>query len=127
MPVWLAVIVGGAGGSLARFGVVLAMRRAFGPVFPWGTLAVNLAGSFLIGMLWGYFFDRPAAPEWLRIGLMTGVMGGFTTLSSVSLETTLLAESGALGPALLNFAGNTLLGLLFCVVGLALARSWFAA
>jgi fluoride exporter len=121
----LAVALGGALGSVLRFYVVLWARR-FGPEFPWGTLAVNVAGSFLIGVVWAYFLDRPATPEWVRLGLMTGVLGGFTTLSSISLETTLLAESGAWGLAVGNAVANLGLGILACVLGLALARPLFA-
>ncbi|MBI2382951.1 MAG: CrcB family protein [Gammaproteobacteria bacterium] len=125
MPAVLAVALGGALGSVLRFSTVLWARR-FGHEFPWGTLLVNAAGSFLIGVIWAYFLDRPDTPEWLRLGLMTGIMGGFTTLSSISLETVLLAESGAWSAAAVNAAANLGLGLAACAAGLALARPIFA-
>ena len=126
MQAALAVALGGAAGSLARFYIVVAMKR-LDTVFPWGTLLVNVAGSFLIGAIWAWFLDRPDTPEWVRVGLMTGVMGGYTTLSSVSLETVLLLESGAYWPAAANLAANFGLGLLACLAALWLFRPIFAA
>jgi CrcB protein len=121
----LAVALGGAAGALARFYMVVALKRA-DQVFPWGTLAVNVIGSFLIGAVWAWFLDRPDTPEWVRVGLMTGVLGGYTTLSSVSLETVLLLESGAWAPALGNAVANIVLGLLACWAALWLCRPLFA-
>lgn len=122
----LAVALGGAVGSLARFYMVVALRRV-DQLFPWGTLLVNVLGSFLIGAVWAWFLDRPDTPEWVRVGLMTGVLGGYTTLSSVSLETVLLLESGAYWPALANVAANFGLGVLACLAALLLFRPLFAA
>jgi len=122
----LAVALGGAAGSLARFYMVVALKH-IDQVFPWGTLLVNVLGSFLIGAAWAWFLDRPDTPEWVRVGLMTGVLGGYTTLSSVSLETVLLLESGAYAPAAASVAANFGLGLLACLAGLALCRPLFAA
>jgi CrcB protein len=121
----LAVALGGAAGSLARFYLVVAMKR-LDTVFPWGTLLVNVVGSFLIGAVWAWFLDRPDTPEWVRVGLMTGVLGGYTTLSSVSLETVLLLESGAYWQAGANVAANLVLGVLACLAALWLCRPLFA-
>jgi CrcB protein len=122
----LAVALGGAAGSLARFYLVLALRR-IEPLLPWGTLFVNVTGSFLIGAVWAWFLARPDTPEWARLGLMTGVLGGYTTLSSVSLETVLLLESGAYWTAAGNIALNFGLGLAACLAGLWLLRPFFPA
>jgi len=121
----LAVAVGGAAGSLARFYMVVAMKR-LDTVFPWGTLLVNVLGSFLIGAVWAWFLDRPETPEWVRVGLMTGLLGGYTTLSSISLETVLLLQSGAWWHAGANVAANFALGLGACLVALWLCRPLFA-
>lgn len=121
----VAVATGGAAGSLARFYIVVALKQ-IDQQFPWGTLLVNVAGSFLIGAVWAWFLDRPDTPEWVRVGLMTGVLGGFTTLSSISLETVLLFESGAYAPALANAAANLGLGLIACALALAVCRPLFA-
>lgn len=122
----LAVALGGGAGALARFYMVLALKR-FDHVFPWGTLLVNVIGSFLIGAVWAWCLARPGTPEWLRVGLMTGILGGYTTLSSVSLETVLMLESGAYWPAAANVAANVGLGLLACLAGLWCLRPIFAA
>jgi fluoride exporter len=121
----LAVALGGGAGALARFYLVVAMKR-LDTVFPWGTLLVNVLGSFLIGAVWAWFLDRPDTPEWVRVGLMTGVLGGYTTLSSVSLETVLLLESGAYWQAGANIAANFLLGVLACLAALWICRPLFA-
>ena len=119
MPVWLAVAVGGALGSLARWqaGVWL---RTLSSAFPWGTLVVNVSGSFIIGFVAAYCAERAVA-DWIRIGLMTGVLGGFTTFSAFSLDTLELWKVGA-SPALFNVASNLLLGLAACVLGVLAAR-----
>lgn len=119
MPVWLAVALGGAAGSLLRWQTSAWARQQW-PAFPWGTLIVNVSGSFLIGVIWAYSAARPT-PEWLRIGLMVGVMGGFTTFSAFSLDTLELWKSGAM-PALLNMAANILLSLAACGLGIWAAR-----
>lgn len=125
MSAALAVAAGGAAGSLARYYIVVALKQ-IDHEFPWGTLLVNVLGSFVIGAVWAWFLDRPDTPEWLRVGLMTGVLGGFTTLSAISLETVLLFESGAAIPALLNVAANVGVSLVACAVALAVCRPLFA-
>lgn len=116
MPLWLAVALGGAGGSLLRWQLAV-MARTLWPAFPVATLAVNVLGSFCIGLAWGLLRE---APEWLRLGLMTGLLGGFTTFSAFSLETLELLRGGML-PALLNVLMNLVLGLAACALGLWLA------
>lgn len=123
MPMWLAVAGGGALGSIARWQVGVWMR-AMWPAFPWWTLAVNVSGSFLIGFLAAYCAERPVA-DWVRIGLMTGVMGGFTTFSAFSLDTLELWKTGA-APALINIAANLGLGVGACILGVWAARPFAA-
>lgn len=119
MPVWLAVAAGGALGSLTRWQLGLWARTVW-PAFPWGTLLVNVSGSFLIGFIAAWCVERPAA-DWVRIGLMTGVLGGFTTFSAFSLDSLELWRSSP-ALALLNISGNLLLGLGACALGLWMAR-----
>jgi CrcB protein len=85
---WLLVALGGAAGSLARYGVGLALAGATG--FPWATLAVNWVGSALIGLAFGLGVSGEA-----RLLLVTGFLGGFTTFSAFSLEAATLAERSA--------------------------------
>ena len=117
----LAVSVGGALGSLLRYLLTLASRSAW-PDWPLGTLAVNVLGSLVMGLLFALFLQRPS-PEWLRLGLMTGVLGGFTTYSAFSLDTLALVERAAPLQAL-GYVAATLAGAIGgCAAGLVLGRA----
>ena len=110
---WIAVALGGALGSVARFWLTAAMVAVTGPRFPWGTLLINVLGSFLIGLLAAITFPpvRVAMHPDLRVFLMVGVCGGFTTFSAFSLQTLELLQSGETWPAAGYMAGS----LFFCV------------
>lgn len=116
MKAALAVALGGALGSLARY-VLGLWLKGFALAFPLATLIVNVLGGFAIGLLAGLSLTRPELPEWLRLGLMTGLLGGFTTFSAFSLETLLLWREGHVAMALANVAANLLLGLAACALG----------
>lgn len=118
--VWIAVALGGALGSVARYGAGLAARQ-LAPGWPGGTLFVNVLGSFAIGLLFAWFIARPA-PEWARLGLITGVLGGFTTFSAFSIETLELLRASGAGAALAYVAVTLLAGLAACALGLWTAR-----
>ena len=111
---YLWVALGGALGSVARYAVSLGAARSFGGAFPWGTLFVNVTGSFVIGVLAALVTadGRPALGPDARAFFMVGILGGFTTFSSFSLETLDLARSGAFGAA----AANAGLSLVSCLV-----------
>jgi CrcB protein len=98
------VALGGAIGSVARYGMQSLAAQVLGPTFPWGTLMVNLTGSFLIALLMHVALTGTAISLELRIFLATGVMGGFTTYSSFNWETMSLAQEGRLGAAALYLA-----------------------
>lgn len=119
MPVWLAVALGGALGSLCRYGMGIAAKSVW-PQLPVATLLVNVLGSFAMGWISGYCTLRPEFAAWLRVGLMTGVLGGFTTFSAFSLETLCLLRDGAIGPAVVNMLSNLMLGIGACALGLYL-------
>jgi CrcB protein len=108
----LAVFLGGALGTLAR----LALGLWFGPdtfMSPW---IINVVGSFVLGLLVSALWTRDATPEWLKAGLGTGLLGGFTTMSAITL-----AAAGALtATVFVVFALDVLLGLVAAWVGLAL-------
>lgn len=89
---------------------------------PWGTIAANLAGCFVLGLLAGLTATSPRIPEWLRVPLMTGFLGSFTTFSTFSVETIRLIEVGALGTAAASLLLQVLGGLLLAAVGLAVGR-----
>src|SRR5918912_1508038 len=97
--VYLIVFLGAGIGGAMRHGVNVAAVRLLGYEFPFGTLIVNVLGSFLIGILAGYFAFRPGIGQHMRLFLTTGVLGGFTTFSAFSLDTALLVERQAYGMA----------------------------
>ncbi len=105
---WLGVALGGALGTLLRYVLGGWIQHASGSTFPWGTLAVNVAGCAAIGVLAAYA-DRGGllSPGW-RIALQFGVLGGFTTYSAFSLETLRLVGSGDFGRAAAYFGATNL-------------------
>lgn len=119
----LAVAAGGALGSVARYLVGVASLRAFGLAFPWGTLIVNVAGSFLIGALVGLFALKAGLSQELRLFLTVGVCGGFTTFSTFSLDAWGLVERGAWWHAAAYIAGSVLLSIGALVAGLYAVRA----
>lgn len=123
----LLVAAGGAAGSWARYVTGWLWTRAIGPVaasaFPWATLTVNVVGSFAMGLLAGWLARHGSHGEPWRLFLAVGVLGGFTTFSSFSLEFALLVERGTLGLAALYAGISLVAGFtgLFC--GLAFMRT----
>jgi CrcB protein len=120
MARFLLICLGGAAGTGARYLFSTAMTRAFGN-FPFGTLGVNVIGSFLASVLMVLALERSAISPDTRLILVTGVMGGFTTYSSFNYETIHLAQSGAAGLAVVNVA----LTLIACLAA-GLAGIWVA-
>jgi len=102
------VCVGGAIGTGARYLVTGWAVSLFGPLFPWGTLAVNLTGSFLIGAIMEAALTTNLIPPTARLFLTTGVLGGLTTYSSFNYETVRFVREGAWRLAGTNFAATTI-------------------
>ncbi|MGD9890662.1 MAG: fluoride efflux transporter CrcB [Dehalococcoidia bacterium] len=119
----IAVLLGGAIGSGGRYLIAIGMSRWLGAAFPWGTLTVNVLGSLLIGLLATMADETGSIGPWSRAFLVVGVLGGFTTFSSFSLETLRLAEDNQLGRALLNVVANVSLALAAAVLGVAVGRA----
>ena len=118
----LLVALGGAVGSALRYVVALLAVAWLGPAFPWGTLAVNLAGSFAIGLVQQLAVESLVLSESTRLLISTGVLGGLTTYSSFSYESVRLMETGAWLPAWLNVLVTTVACLTLCFLGLATGR-----
>ena len=110
---WLWVFVGGGLGALGRFGLSQLMPRSAGG-FPWATLAANMVGALLIGLLAGYLAQRAG----LRAFWIVGILGGFTTFSAFSIETLDLMQQRGAGLALIYIALTLILGLGACWIGL---------
>lgn len=122
MRLALAVAAGGALGAVARHLTGLAALRLLGPHFPWGTLTVNILGSFLMGALIGALALRGHASPLLRAFLAVGVLGGFTTFSSFSLDAVTLIERRAHLAALGYVLASVLLSIAALIAGLRLIR-----
>ena len=99
MNALIPVMAGGALGSAGRYLTGRFTLSLFGPDWPWGTMTVNLLGGLLMGLLTG-LLARVSAPEGWRLFAAIGVLGGFTTFSSFSLDTVAMIERGAVAPAL---------------------------
>jgi CrcB protein len=120
----LIVALGGAAGSVARYLVTLAAGQAFGTHFPWGTLAVNIAGSFLMGLVIALGAHKLQLSNEMRLALTTGFLGGFTTFSAFSLDFAFLFERKDYTLAALYLAGSVGLSILALFAALILVRQW---
>lgn len=118
---WLLVFVGGGLGAMARHGINRAGLTLLGPGFPWWTLAVNVSGGFLIGLLAGLFGAWETGHN-ARLFLIPGFLGGFTTFSAFSLDALTLWERGAQLQAGLYVLASVILSLIAAAMGLMLSR-----
>lgn len=121
------VAIGGAIGALARYLTVGFAARAFGAGFPYGTMIVNVAGSFIMGLAAVILlraFESDASQS-LKLFIMTGVLGGFTTFSAFSLEAAALIEDERVLAAAAYIIGSVALSILGLFSGLLLARGVF--
>jgi fluoride exporter len=124
MP-YLLVGLGGFIGAIARFEVARAIGALFESRFPWGTFAINVSGSFLLGVL-SVIVAQKTAPdsEALRLALGVGFLGAFTTFSTFEFETHALLDDGSWVMALANMIASLLLGLVAVRAGIVLAKAW---
>jgi fluoride exporter len=118
-----AVAIGGAIGSVARYLVGIGAGRLFGTAFPWGTLIINIAGSFLIGVFVESFALKWDLPQVVRVFLTVGICGGFTTFSTFSLDAYLLMDRGEWWPAFAYMAGSVVLSIAGLFAGLQMIRA----
>jgi len=117
----ILLLIGGAIGALARYGVSMWSAKTYGGGFPVGTLYVNLVGCLLIGLVFGLGEYRGISPAF-RIFFITGFLGALTTFSTYGLETIKSASDRSFDLALLNIAANNIGGLLLVKVGLVVSR-----
>lgn len=116
----LAVALGGGVGALGRYALSTWVQNALGAGFPWGTLSVNITGSFLMGVLAGAL-QRGALPPEFQTLAAVGILGSFTTFSAFSLENVRLLQEGAWGRALAYMALSVAVGILAVLAGLRAA------
>lgn len=125
MALDLAIIAFGGGmGAVTRYLVTIWAAERFGSAFPYGTLLVNVAGSFIIGLFMTLFLERlELDPQW-RLFIAVGFLGGLTTFSSFSYETLRLVQEGAMSQAFANAGSNVILCLASTWAGFFCARLW---
>ncbi len=115
------IIIGGGVGSVFRYLVSGLAYKHLDNAFPWGTLAVNLIGSFLVGFLWEIFNRFTFSPN-TKMFVFIGVIGGFTTFSSYALESVNLIREGEIGLSLTNMIISNILGVFLVLIGLVSCR-----
>jgi CrcB protein len=123
---FLMVFLGGGLGAAARHGINSFSLVLFGTRYPWGTFVINVSGSLLIGVLAEWFALQSQPSANLRLFMVTGILGGFTTFSTFSLEVGLLHERGATGAALAYALLSVLCGVLAMFGGMLAVRHWTA-
>ncbi len=125
MKSYLLVFLGAGIGGALRHSVNVGCARLCGTAFPWGTLTVNIVGSFVMGALaaWLAFKAGAGWSQPLRLFLTTGILGGFTTFSAFSLDVVLIWERGEIGLAAAYVLASVLLSLAGIASGLAVVRS----
>jgi CrcB protein len=119
----LLIGVGGFAGAIARYLVDTVVSDRTGGGFPWGTLVINLSGSFVLGLLFALTTERAILPADIRGPVMIGFLGAYTTFSTFMLESWRLIEAGSWGAAIANLGGSVVLGLVAVVAGMAIGRA----
>jgi len=122
MFVVISVAVFGALGASSRYSIDALVERHTESDFPWATFTINIAGCLAVGYIIAALVDRHRAPHWLRIGLVMGFCGGFTTFSTFAQESLDLVEARQLGLALANLTASVVLGMLAVLAGVRLGR-----
>jgi CrcB protein len=119
----IGIGVAGAAGSLARYGVDGLVAKRTAGAFPWGTLAVNVTGAFLVGLLFTVLTERFTVAPWLRSSLLIGLLGGYTTFSTFTLESYRLVEDGAWALGMANLCVSVVGGMLAVYLGVVAGRA----
>ncbi|MBO55919.1 MAG: hypothetical protein CL886_09695 [Dehalococcoidia bacterium] len=122
MMVWILVALGGAIGTLLRFGVTKLSVPYMGNTYT-GTFLVNVTGSLLLGVFIGWSLTKSTDLNYLRHFIAIGILGGYTTFSTLTLESLQLLETGSLSKAGLNIIANMTIGLLSAYAGFQLGRT----
>ena len=118
----LLVGAGGFFGAIARYVVDGWVATSTGGGFPWGTLVVNVSGSFVLGVLFAASVERDVLPAAIRAPVLIGFIGAYTTFSTLTLESWRLVQDGSYVAAFANIGGSVVLGMIAVVAGLAIGR-----
>lgn len=117
----LLIALGGALGSVLRFGVITLTYKYFDIHFPWGTIFANLIGCLIIGIIWA-LLDTYNEPKNLKLFLITGLLGGFTTFSSFALENFNMFRAGEIKLVAANILISNIIGILLVFIGYFLTK-----
>ncbi|MEW6437920.1 MAG: fluoride efflux transporter CrcB [Pseudomonadota bacterium] len=123
MWAYVTIAIGGVFGCWARYAMTNSIQTWLGRGFPYATLSVNIVACLLIGFLFTVIMERIVVAPTIRLGILTGFIGGFSTFSTFAMETFLLAEQGAWGRSALYVFLSLLLGFTATVVGVFVARA----
>lgn len=124
MAAMLWIGLGGFLGANARYWLGSLVNRFFGTSFPWATALVNISGAFAIGIIATLFMDRAVDNESLRLFLIVGLLGGYTTFSSYTWEAISLMQEDRWVAAIGYLVGSNVIGIVACVAGVLVARVW---
>jgi fluoride exporter len=123
MPIVFGVALGGALGASARYGVDRLIEQRTSSLFPWSTFTINVTGCFVIGLLTASIVERQHLPAWVRVGLVVGVVGGYTTFSTFAQETFELGEVHHVAVAFAYVAASVIVGLAAVYAGTLVGRT----
>jgi fluoride exporter len=123
MQPYIAIAIGGVLGCWARYAMTNLVQAIYGRDFPYATLSINVLACFLMGFLFVETLERLTISPVLRIGILTGFIGGFSTFSTFAMETLLLAEQGEANKSVLYVVLSIFLGMLATFGGAFIARN----
>ena len=124
MNIWVAIALGGAGGAMSRYWVMIHTAEWFGKGFPYGTLLVNVVGSFVLGFLSIVFVQKLQIPDAMRLAIIVGFLGAFTTFSTFSLDVLNAYLAGQGLKAMMYAVSSVFMSLLGVSLGYLLAKSF---
>jgi CrcB protein len=125
MPVVVGVALGGAFGASSRYLLDTLIERNVSSIFPWATFTINITGCLVIGICEATLVDRHDVPAWVRVGIVMGVIGGYTTFSTYAQESLQLFDARDVGVGLLYTVGSVVTGVLAAYLGSVLGRHLF--
>ena len=124
MPVVVGVALGGALGASSRYLLDTLIERNVSSIFPWATFTINITGCLVIGICEATLVDRHDVPAWVRVGIVMGVIGGYTTFSTYAQEALDLVDARDVAEAVAYIGGSVLLGIVAVYLGRSIGRQF---